>query len=103
MRNKAGIFIVLFVSASCAWYFFGGGVIPPSERVDLSLQSYAGDASVQLKMPAMQRQDLNKKYMDPWGTFVRVDYSSSVLKLTSAGKDKMFGTTDDIVHEERVK
>jgi hypothetical protein len=103
MRNKAGIFIVLFVSVCGAWYFFGGGVIPPSERVDLSLQSYAEDASVQLKMPAMQRQDLNKKYRDPWGTYVRVDYNSSLLKLTSAGRDKMFGTSDDIVHEERLK
>jgi hypothetical protein len=103
MRNKSWIFIVLFVSVTCAWYFSGGGLIPPSERMDLSMQSYAEDASVQFKMPAAQRQDLNKKYKDPWGTYVRVDYSNSLLKLTSAGKDKIFGTSDDIVHEEKLK
>lgn len=42
---------------------------------------------------------------DPWGTSVRVSYSSGEflnwLKVSSAGPDKKFGTKDDIIAERK--
>jgi hypothetical protein len=57
----------------------------------------------QIQFMSFNKRDINAKgeVVDPWGTPYRFTFDEKGVTVTSAGKDKQFGTTDDIVETKK--
>jgi hypothetical protein len=59
------------------------------------LQAYARDHGVLPERLSILGAEISRP--DEWGTAIRYEHTGAVLDLRSAGPDRRFGTTDDIV------
>ena len=51
------------------------------------------------KHPALVWESHDKPMVDPWGTRFSIEINGEMVIIRSAGPDRLFGTTDDIVNQ----
>ncbi len=90
------IILALGISVpSCRRYAQNESVRIQTKEVALRLDTQTTEAGVYVRVPEEELPDT-----DLWGTKLRVQYAqggvAETIRVTSAGRDKLFGTTDDI-------
>ncbi len=107
-KKQYKVHIYLYIALGC---FIGGilGVanfVPDSlseRKTRLTMQTLLGELRLKTQDPNAPHQE----YHDSWGMPLRSSLEKAndtfMLSVTSAGKDKQFGTQDDIVYKEKVK
>ena len=75
------------------------GSYPTGDSMQI-LKKLLGDNPQKIKFLRPENMSLNQagEFLDPWGTPYVISFSSTnSFVISSAGKDKIFGDTDDII------